>query len=102
MKNKVKSCDCKEQCEDCEEEKVDLDNISNLLFNEIDNDSIQKEEGTKQIEQSEIKKVQKAKEPKKIEFQNTDYKDPISDEYRRMWNNKMGFTVWNKENRIFI
>ena len=79
------NCDCKEPCEDCKEEKPDLDNISNLLFNEVNKQPVQ-EEKPKQKTQEKPKNQNKVKKqsPRKIECENTEYKDPVSEEYKLM------------------
>ena len=105
---KMTNCDCKEPCEDCKEEKIDLDNISSLLFNEVSKQAVQ-EEKPKQKIQVKPKKTNKAQNPKtlkkesprKIECENIKYKDPVSEEYKLMWNNKMGFSLWETETRSF-
>jgi len=99
------NCDCKEPCEDCKhEDDVGLDDISSVLFNDLNNSLESKaEEPAKEIKQEE-KKVSEQKQVKKasrkVECENTDYKDPVSEEYKLMWNNKMGQHIWPAENRI--
>jgi len=105
----MKTCDCKEPCEDCKhEEKVGLDDISNVLFSGLNGSLESKaEEPKKEIKQEEKKvskeqpKQAKKEIPRKLECENTDYKDPVSEEYKLMWNNKMGQHIWPTENRIF-
>ncbi|MBW2977226.1 hypothetical protein KY331_00110 [Candidatus Woesearchaeota archaeon] len=98
------NCNCKEPCEDCKEEKVDLDNISGLLFNEVSNENVQEEKEQKpKRSKNKVKKSKAVKKesPRKIECENINYKDPVSEEYKLMWNNKMGCTVWDTETRTF-
>lgn len=99
------NCNCKEPCEDCKHEEVNLDAISNVLFDNVNkevqaNKEIKSEKQAKNKPQSKKPKIVK-KEPRKIECENTEYKDPVSEEYKTIWNNKMGFSVWDTETRIF-
>ena len=107
-------CDCKEPCEDCQhEETVDLDNISSLLFNEV-NSGVEKESKGKKQEKKEVKvekeeieekkdskKKEKSKEIKKasrkVECEKREYKDPITEEYKLKFNNKIGRKVWGNK-----
>ena len=100
--NKMTNCNCKEPCEDCKEEKADLDGISSLLFDEVNNENIQEEEQKPDIGSDKPKTKSAKKESlRNIECETIDYKDPVSEEYKIRWNNKMGCTVWNTETRNF-
>jgi len=100
------NCNCKEPCEDCKHEEVNLDDISNVLFNSTRKEKIQDKKGIKSKKPAKNKPQNKKpktikKEPRKIECENAGYKDPVSEEYKLMWNNKMGCTVWDTETRTF-
>jgi hypothetical protein len=98
-------CNCKEPCEDCKhEEKIDLDNISDLLFNEAGLQANAEKKKESKEDKPGKEKLDKDEPVKKEASKNTVnavYKDPISEEYKLMWNNKIGKNFWT-ENRIFI
>jgi len=111
----MKECNCKEPCEDCKhEENVNLDDISGVLFNDLNNNLGDKSQENKEVE-TEVKveelnskkenkekpKVVKKENPRKIECENIKYKDPIKEEYKLEQNNKMGFNLWDTEIRTF-
>lgn len=130
----MKNCDCEEPCEDCEhEEKVDLDNISNVLFGGITNakesseEEVPAEEVEEPVEESseevseedsegenieeeveekseesdkeniekEVKEEVK-KKPSKVECEDKEYKDPITEDYKKEFNNKIGRKIRGK------
>ena len=96
-------CDCKEPCEDCKhEDSVDLDNISNVLFDSLSNaddkESVEEEEEAETKEKTTKTKEAKknTKKTKKVECKNKEYKDPVTKEYKLNFNNKVGRRVWGE------
>jgi hypothetical protein len=86
------------------EEKIDLDSISNVLFNNANNvkegskeEVEDKEEDIKEAQKeekrdagNEVKKEEKKPKTKEPEEDKKEYKDPITEDYKREFNNKMG------------
>ena len=84
---------------------MNLDSIASVLDNSSltnvetkDNDKSEEEstvENKKEIEEKVEDSPQK--KPVKIECENEEYKDPVSDDYKIEFNNRMGNNTWKKD-----